>query len=696
MNTHSAQRVIHRLILPEDPTPDLMPLYVEQHSVVGTSVGTLGSDAEGRSRAERRRGESSTMAASVIGLAGVDDAMGRTQLMVPPHALRSFGTYFNAFPASYWRRWTPVRSITLRIRTEGTGRILVYRSNARGNVQRQEYLTVTGQHTSEFTLPLTAFGDGGWYWFDVVTGEESLQLLGAEWLADASLAREDGRVSLAVTTMNKVDYCLDTIRTVSRSEEILSILDAMYVVDQGSDRLQDHAELAPLRDAMGERLQIIEQGNIGGSGGFSRGMYEASTRETAAGGTSQYVINCDDDIIIEPETIVRLKTFADFATRPTIVGAHMFDMGNRSVLHAFGEVVNPWRFLWMLPSDDYEYGHDFAAHSLRSSPLLHRRLDVDYNGWWTCLIPTDVVREIGLSLPVFIKWDDAEYGLRAKAAGYPTVSLPGAAVWHVSWTDKDDSTGWQAFYHERNRFIAALLHSPYERGGRLIKESNFMDIKHLISMEYFTQHARLLAQESVLAGPEHLHRSIGTDLPRIRALTQDYIGAQYRDEPDEFPRQRMNKPPRRGRGFSQPNSTILPAWTAKTLAKQMFVPARPSSRTNPETAVAHADARWWRLSAYDSAVVSNAEGTKVAWYQRDPQAVRTLLSRAVRTHAELFRRWPQLRAQYRAAAQELASFAAWEQTFRDNPAPVRDADAEKPGAARQESGTSAPPAGPAA
>ena len=44
--------------------------------------------------------------------------------------------------------------------------------------------------------------------------------------------------------------------------------------------------------------------------------------------------------------------------------------------------------------------------------------------------------------------------------------MPGAAVWHVPWTDKNDALDWQAYFHQRNRFVAALLHSPYERGGR--------------------------------------------------------------------------------------------------------------------------------------------------------------------------------------------------------------------------------------
>ena len=97
--------------------------------------------------------------------------------------------------------------------------------------------------------------------------------------------------------------------------------------------------------------------------------------------------------------------------------------------------------------------HDFSVANLRQSPSLHSRLDADYNGWWMCLIPTEIIREVGLALPAFIKWDDAEYSLRARDAGFPTVSVPGVALWHVSWVGKDDSIDWQAYFHgaEPNR-----------------------------------------------------------------------------------------------------------------------------------------------------------------------------------------------------------------------------------------------------
>ncbi len=73
---------------------------------------------------------------------------------------------------------------------------------------------------------------------------------------------------------------------------------------------------------------------------------------------------------------------------------------------------------------------------------------------------------------------------RPAATAIQTVSLPGAAVWHVPWTDKDDIVGWQAYFHERNRWLAALVYSPYKKGGMLPRMSFMVDVKHLLSMQY--------------------------------------------------------------------------------------------------------------------------------------------------------------------------------------------------------------------
>src|SRR5437773_1594425 len=142
--------------------------------------------------------------------------------------------------------------------------------------------------------------------------------------------------------------------------------------------------------------------------------------------------------------------------------------------------------------------HDFGRRNLRNTPWLHRRADADYNGWWLCLIPRQVIAELGLALPVFIKWDDAEYGVRARDHGIPTVSMPGVAAWQAPWADKNDALDWQAYYHLRNRIVTALLHSPAGHGGALISESLQRQLQNLLSMQYSTVALRLLAIEDVL------------------------------------------------------------------------------------------------------------------------------------------------------------------------------------------------------
>ena len=201
----------------------------------------------------------------------------------------------------------------------------------------------------------------------------------------------------------------------------------------------------------------------------------------------------------ELEGIHRAVAMADLAKQVVLVGGQMLSLYDRTVMHAYGEAIDV-RWFWG-PAPATVHGHDWRSQPLRSTPWLHRRIDVDYNGWWMCLIPTQV-NDIGLSLPMFIKWDDAEFGLRAGEAGYPTVTMPGVAVWHVPWTEKDDTLDWQAYFHERNRLVSGLLHSPYERGGKLVRESLENHVKRLMSMQYSTGEIIMMALQDVLDGPD--------------------------------------------------------------------------------------------------------------------------------------------------------------------------------------------------
>jgi galactofuranosylgalactofuranosylrhamnosyl-N-acetylglucosaminyl-diphospho-decaprenol beta-1,5/1,6-galactofuranosyltransferase len=99
------------------------------------------------------------------------------------------------------------------------------------------------------------------------------------------------------------------------------------------------------------------------------------------------------------------------------------------------------------------------------------------------------------------------------------------------------------------------------------------------------------------------------------------------------------------------------------VVRQLVQPVAPSSVSRPQANIAHQDNRWWRMSQYDSAVVSNAEGTGASWYKRNPQQLRKMLAESTRLHAMLLKDWHRLSAEYKAAAKEISSFEAWKKTF---------------------------------
>jgi len=653
-------RLLQRQILPIDRDTDVFPLYVDlEEAKLDTDRFSVGG-----SKAAKDLNNAAIRQSTATGRKlHPDQIRSRTALRLEPSQLLSFGTYFNAFPASYWRRHTVVTDVELTVHVTGAGSaVTVYKSMARGHSQRVDAAVVEGHGddaggTFTFSLSLKPFVDGGWYWYDVVAGDHGCTVEGAEWTAQVPADRaEHGTVDICITTMLP-DMSAQLLGQLGDAEELQPYLDTVFVMDQGKDKVTDSEFFPIARAGLGDKLRVIVQANLGGSGGYARGQSESVRKATAT-----YALMMDDDVVCEPEGVIRAVTFGDLAKRPTIVGGHMFNLYSRAQLHSFGEIIQPWRFWWQTRLDGYSQW-DLGARNLRSSRWLHKRADVDFNGWFMCLIPRVVLEEVGLSLPVFIKWDDSEFGLRAKAAGYPTVSFPGAAVWHVPWSDKNDGVDWQSYFHQRNRLIAALLHSPYERGGRMVRESFNHQIKHLASLQYSTVELRHLAMEDVLRGPHVLHGELATKLGDINAFRAQFSDAQLVADRDDLPPVRRKKPPKKGKSDIEIPGRLSTLVAAGLAPLRQLRPVREMSRTHPETELTAMDAAWFNLMKYDSAIVSMNDGGSVALYQRDPALYRDLLRRTIDIHRRFHAEWPALARTYRDALPEITSPEAWDKTF---------------------------------
>src|SRR5690606_7585974 len=125
--------------------------------------------------------------------------------------------------------------------------------------------------TFSFDLPLKPFVDGGWYWYDVVAGEEDVVVESAEWTAEVPEDRAaHGTVDIGITTMNRPDFCADLLVQIGEDETLRPYLDEVLVMEQGTQLVKDAENFPVAAAALGEQLRVIEQGNLGGSGGYAR------------------------------------------------------------------------------------------------------------------------------------------------------------------------------------------------------------------------------------------------------------------------------------------------------------------------------------------------------------------------------------------------------------------------------------------
>ncbi|WP_279326460.1 glycosyltransferase [Corynebacterium hadale] len=602
----------------------------------------------------------------------------RTTLTVPEGQEVSFETYFNAFPASYWRRWSQLDRVVLSLDIQGAATISVYRSKHDGVRISVTNVEVADQHV-EIPLPLKNFEDGGWLWFDI-TAESDATVTNAAWCADqapqeqvlhdaTTIPPQPKQVAVGIPTFNRPRDAVNALHALAEDPVVEACISHVLMPDQGNQHPADEPDFAEAQAALGDKLRIFPQGNLGGSGGYSRIMYEGLNNTDAP-----FILYMDDDIAIEPDSIVRAVQAARYARTPILVGGQMLNLQDRAQLRTTGEAVDRSTFMWGA-AEHAVYDHDFSKYPLgyvgtqeeeldprkTTSRALHRRIDVDYNGWWMNLFPRAVAEQLGLPLPLFIKWDDTEYALRAKEAGYPTVTWPGVAIWHMAWADKDDAIDWQAYFHLRNRLIVAAMYGP-EKADGILRNMLKSTYKHIMCMEYSTMAIQVEAMQDFLKGPDQLFSILESSLPRIQEIRKQYPDAQVVGSAADLPAP-TGAPgvPTRNIGGRLAKVKKIP-WALKALRHQFTTEDR-AHWDAPQLNLTAEEARWYTLARIDSATVSTAGGTGVAFRKRDKATSDALLKQTKDLQAQIKERWADLQSEYRAAMPRLTSHEEWGKIF---------------------------------
>lgn len=217
------------------------------------------------------------------------------------------------------------------------------------------------------------------------------------------------KVCAVICNWNRVDELIACIESVLKSD--FSNFD-LVVVDNGSDP----EILFEIKKRIPTSVILLEnETNEGVGGGFNRGMRYALDH-----GIYHSIWLLDNDVIVDPTCLTELIKELRKSENNAIIGAITLEMGFPDQVIELGAYFNQKEF-------DFHYhlrNHSFSTVNTSS-------ISVDYVAACCLVVDTHKLRLIGLiDEAYFLYYDDIEWCLRFKNAGYDVRATPHAKVWH--------------------------------------------------------------------------------------------------------------------------------------------------------------------------------------------------------------------------------------------------------------------------
>lgn len=404
-----------------------------------------------------------------------------------------FNTYFNGFFYPKYRRYTMVSSLTACVSLTGHAmvRLICQKGDSAWSLSEIE----TSAERREYGMPvcqLHALPDEGALFLEVEAVGSGAVFYGGRFETDEQPLHQV-KVAVVICTFRREKYIK---RNLERLKRDFFEKDHCPAKDDAEVFIIDNGGTLPKYDT--SYIRVFPNRNCGGSGGFTRGLIEAYRRRDIY----THVLFMDDDISFEIESLVKtiqILKFARTLRRPLCIGGQMLIEDNPAIQFEAGACYQNGRLV------PVNRGLDLSCWG----NVLYNETEryVQYNAWWYCCFPLNVVDEVGLPLPLFIKTDDVEYGLRV----HPYVMLmDGIGVWHMSFGDKYST--YLEYYIKRNELVVSALHNSGNGALKSIWKLARAMAKSVLIGDTSAAKYILQAGNDFLEGPEFFLRTDGERL----------------------------------------------------------------------------------------------------------------------------------------------------------------------------------------
>lgn len=425
-----------------------------------------------------------------------------------------FATYFNSFSYRKWKTYTNIENLNLQLVLNGKFNVTLTAFQEENGTIKKYFLdeqTVIATKDEPINLHFPE-SDKNYtiVAFELKALSKDCEIFSGYYYSDIeeSLIRNVS-ISLVTTTFKKEQFIIPNIEMLK--EEILNSDEAIangfdvHVIDNGRT-------LNP-QDYNCEHLTVHPNKNVGGAGGFARGMIETIKQKKAA----THVLLMDDDVIIMPEALKRtynlLSLIKDEYKDHFISGA-MLRMEQMNEQH-----------------EDIGYIHNDGYYTPKKRVMyLHLLEDVIYNeeqlnnpqkayaAWWYCCVPIENVRLDNLPLPVFVRGDDVEFSLRNKAA---IISLNGICVWHMGFSQKFN--GVMELYQVIRNSLMIQATSGICDSIDFMPRIKTLFYNEIYSFNYNGACLLLDAVEDFLKGPDFFAKNLGESIIKEKSKLNENL-----------------------------------------------------------------------------------------------------------------------------------------------------------------------------
>jgi len=232
--------------------------------------------------------------------------------------------------------------------------------------------------------------------------------------------------------------CLESLRKIGYRDY------KIVVVDNGST--DGSADVIPKKYF--QDVAFIEtKKNLGFAGGNNIGINYALEND------AEFILLLNNDTIVEPDFLTELVKAAQADDKIGIVGPMINFYDNRDTIWFGGGKIN-----WLKTKGSHV---SYGLQTTRSPLTAGSDYSTGYLTGCCLLIKRKVIEKIGfLSEDYFLYYEDTDWCLRSRQAGFETVLAPAAKIYHKQSRSAQEFSYPYVYYHSRNGLILGSKFGP--------------------------------------------------------------------------------------------------------------------------------------------------------------------------------------------------------------------------------------------